>query len=126
MRLLPKPDNAAPLLNDKHELSWQIAREYMRAMEMAAQAVDIMAQLANEIHARHDFVVYENAALRVSNVAIIEKAIDDAGLTSTDCAAMFGPLRDCCSDRKAPALWEKVAIGAECFSQMARVRKERS
>jgi hypothetical protein len=86
----------------------------MRAIEMAAQAVDIMAQLAKEIHGRHE----------INNGAAIQKAIDDAGLTSTDIAAMFGPLRDCCSDRKAPALWEKVAIGAECFSWMARVRKE--
>jgi hypothetical protein len=102
-------------LNDNCDLSWQIAREYMRAMEMAAQAVDIMAQLAKELEAR-----YSNG-----DGAMTQKAVDAAGLTATDIASVFGPLRDCCGDRKGKALglYEKVAIGGECFSQMARVRK---
>jgi uncharacterized protein YutE (UPF0331/DUF86 family) len=95
-------------LNDNCDLSWQIAREYMRAMEMAAQAVDIMAQLAKELEERNK-----------RDPGGLQRAMEAAGITDMD-RLSFARFREIANW----PLYTKVASGCLRLGAMANRRKE--
>jgi hypothetical protein len=94
--------------SDNNDLAWRIAREYVRAMEMAAQAVDIMAQLAGELNERSK-----------RDPSGTQRAMEAAGITNMDrlSFARFREIADW-------PLYTKVASGCLRLGAMANRRKE--